>query len=352
MTITRKLGLGYALAALACLVLLFWLWWREFVVEPAEFAARGLTDLHQNTAVELAAVVLLALIPVLLGLGWWWTFRLLAPLRALTRAAEHIESNNLQVPLPPSQGDDEVARLSAVLGLMTARLDASFRQIRDFTLHASHELKTPLTVMRAQLETARREQAALPPAQTEWVESLLDEVERLAKIVDSLSLLTKADAGLVELERQPVDFGELVQEAYEDACILAQPAEVQVVLGDCVPARLAGDRHRLRQLLLILVDNAVKYNRPGGGMHLELRAAGGSAEFRITNDGGAVESGSARRLFGRFTRGANAMGRVEGCGLGLSIAEWIVQSHQGSIELLPQPGERTTVVVRLPLLQP
>lgn len=348
MTITRRLGIGYAIMASVCVLLLVWLWHHEFVAEAAEFAARGLTDVHKDTAAEFSTVCFLAVIPGLLGLGWWWTRRALAPLAALTHAAEQIESNNLRLPLPRSMNDDEVDTLAAVFDSMTARLDASFQQIREFTLHASHELKTPLTVMRAQLETVLRENGPLPAGQAEWVGSLLDEVQRLAKIVDSLALLTKADAGLVALERQSVPFGELVQEAFEDALILALQGQVRVTLDECAAAPLLGDRHRLRQLLLILVDNAVKYNRPGGELHIALREVDGSAELRITNDGGAIAP-NEQRLFGRFVRGENAMGKVEGCGLGLTIAQWIVQAHGGSIELRAEGGEKTTALVRLPL---
>jgi signal transduction histidine kinase len=350
-TITRRLGFRYAFMAGVCLILVAWLGYHEFVVERAAFAARGVSDLHKDMSAEIATVCFLALIPVLLGLGWLWIRRVLAPLHTLTHAAERIESNNLRLPLPRSMNGDEVDRLAAVFDSMTARLDASFQQIREFTLNASHELKTPLTVMRSQLETVLRESGSLTTAQTEWVESLLHEVRRLANIVDSLTLLTKADAGLVTLERNPVPFGQLVQEAFEDALILAEPEHVKVTLDECADGPLLGDRHRLRQLLLILLDNAVKYNRPGGEIHISLREHQGAAELRITNDGGGISPETQRRLFGRFVRGENAMAKAEGCGLGLTIAQWIVQAHGGSIELRSEAGEKTTAFVRLPLAQ-
>lgn len=349
MTIIKRLGVGYAIMASVYLLLMVWLWHHEFVEEPALFAARGVSDLRKDMSAEVSTLCFLGLIPVLLSLGWWWTRRVLAPLSALTQAAEQIEPNNLRLPLPRSMNNDEVDRLTAVFASMTTRLDTSFQQIREFTLHASHELKTPLTVMRAQLETVLREGGALPPVQMEWVESLLDEVERLAKIVDSLALLTRADAGLMTLEPKPVPFGDLVQESYEDALIMAQPQCVKVTLDECADSLLMGDRHRLRQLLLTLVDNAVKYNRPNGEIHISLRKNDGVAELRITNDGCGIPTGTEQRLFGRFVRGENAMGKVEGCGLGLTIAQWIVQAHGGTITLSPEAGEKTTALVRLPL---
>ena len=142
---------------------------------------------------------------------------------------------------------------------MVARLENSFQQIREFTLHASHELKTPLTVMRGELETAML-QTKVGDEQRERLLSELDEVLRLTKIVDGLTLLTKADAGQVRLtDREPVRLDDLVRDCFEDAKILAEARDVQVCLGEVEQVRVMGDRHRLRQLLLNLSDNAVKY---------------------------------------------------------------------------------------------
>lgn len=352
MTIIKRLGIGYAVIATLCTLLLGWLWYHEFVEEKAAFAARGVSDLHKDTAAEFSTVFFLALVPVLLALGWWWTRRVLSPLGQLTRAAEQIESTNLRLPLPRSMEEDEVTTLATVLADMTARLNASFQQIREFTLHASHELKTPLTVMRAQLETALRDSESLPDQQATWIESQLDEVKRLTHIVDSLTLLTKADAGLVELERHPVALGPLMEEAFEDAQVLAQPQGIEVSLQECADATISGDRHRLRQLLLILTDNAVKYNQPGGTIQMSLRRMGGTAELRVTNTGVQPASGTLENVFARFVRGENAAGKVDGCGLGLTIAHWIVQAHKGRIQLLAEPDGRTTAKVEFPALAP
>lgn len=349
MTIIRRLGLGYSVMTAVCVLLVTWLGYHEFIEEPAEFAARGVPDIHKDTSAELSTVGFLAAVPALLGIGWWWLRRVLAPLRALSEAAEKIDPHHLKEPLPRTMNGDEVDKLSAAFNSMTTRLAESFGRIHEFTLHASHELKTPLTVMRAHLETALRESQSLPPEQTGWIDGQLDEVKRLTRIVDSLTLLTKADAGLVELAHEPVQLDQLVEEAFEDAQVLAQPAGVQVILGERREAVVTGDRHRLRQLLLILTDNAVKYNRPGGTIELSLRHVGDTAELRITNTGSRLAPKALAEVFGRFVRGDNAQGNVEGCGLGLTIARWIVQSHGGSIELLAEPEDRTTALVKMPL---
>jgi signal transduction histidine kinase len=349
-TIARRLGVGYAWISAACLVLVTWLGYHEFIEEPASFAALGLSKLHQDTQAELATVSFLASIPVLLGLFWWWMRRVLAPLGALAAAVDTVHSHNLQQPLPRSMNGDEVDTLTAVFNSMTARLDGSFRRIHEFTLHASHELKTPLTVMRMQLETALRDVGSLPSGQSHWIDSQIDEVKRLTQIVDSLTLLTRADAGLMPLENLAVRLDGLVEEAFEDALILAQHHHLQVMLGTCERTMVSGDRHRLRQLLLILTDNAVKYNRPHGTISIALRRVADAAEMRITNTGSGIAPKTLEHVFERFVRGENAQGHVEGCGLGLAIAEWIVRAHGGSIRLIPEPDEQITALVRIPIL--
>ena len=227
--------------------------------------------------------------------------RALAPLEALTQAVERIHERNLHGRLPRTGNGDEVDRLTEVFNAMTARLDQSFERIREFTLHASHELKTPLTVMQGELETAWREET-LDDAQRERLLSQLDEVQRLAKIVDGLSLLTKADAGQISLGLEPVRMLDIVREAVEDAQHLAQGQKVQVGLGASEDVIVRGDRHRLRQLLLNLTDNAIKYNRADGSVTVSLRRVGASAELVVANTGPGIPRELQSRVFDRFFR--------------------------------------------------
>lgn len=286
---------------------------------------------------------------VVLGLlgGWWITRRALAPVTALTEAVERKHDGNLGERLPRTGNGDELDRLTDVFNAMTARLDGSFQRIREFTLHASHELKTPLTVMRGELETALREEN-LTPAQSELLLNHVDEIERLAKIVDALTLLTKADSGQIKLNFEPVRLDELVRESFADAKILAQPQAIQVRLSACEDVVVSGDRRRLRQLLLNLTDNAIKYNRPDGTMNISLVQSNGCAELKIENTGPGIAPELQPRVFERFFRGDSSHSQaIEGCGLGLSIAQWIVNAHKGSIQLTSEPGKWTTVTVKL-----
>ena len=310
-----------------------------------------LHDLWEHALDETGEMVLWVGLPaVILGLlgGWWITRRALAPVKKLTEAVEKIHERNLNTQLPRTRNGDELDRLTEVFNAMTTRLDSSFQRIREFTLHASHELKTPLTVLRGELEMALHEEQ-LGPEQKERLLSQMDEIERLAKIVDGLTLLTKADAGQIELKPEPVRLDDLVRESFADANILAQPQNIRVNLGACEEITIAGDRHRLRQLLLNLTDNAIKYNCAGGSVDISLRKLDGMAELKIANTGAGVASELQPSVFERFFRGdASHDNSIEGCGLGLSIAQWIVAAHNGGIWFASEPGKLTTVTVKLP----
>jgi heavy metal sensor kinase len=288
---------------------------------------------------------------ILLGLlgGWWLTRRALAPVAGLTDAIKKIHERNLREPLTRTKNGDELDRLTEVFNGMLARLDDSFNRTREFTLHASHELKTPLTILCGETETALRDEL-LSAGERERAASQLDELRRLARIVDGLTLLAKADAGQVALKLEPVRLDELVRDNFADAQILAEPHGIQVELAACEEAMVHGDRHRLRQLLLNLADNAVKYNQPKGRVTINLHRTGDTAELTIANSGPGIPPEVLPRVFDRFFRGDPAHSQtVDGCGLGLSIVQWIVSAHNGSVKIESVPSKITTVTVRLPL---
>ena len=252
--------------------------------------------------------------------------RALAPVQALTRAAEQLNESTLGQSLPRTGNGDELDRLTEVLNAMTTRLHNSFARIREFTLHASHELKTPVTILCGEIETALRDES-LTPAQRERAASQLDELRRLSRIVDGLTLLTKADAGLVSLNFAAVRLDELMRDSFADAQILAESRGLRVELTACENLPVRGDAHRLRQLLLNLADNAVKYNQTRGWVSMSLRRAGSAAQITVANSGPGIPPETLPRVFDRFFRGDPAHGSaIEGCGLGLGIAKWIVSA--------------------------
>ncbi len=360
MTIRTRLTLWYAGILFVSLLAMGLLSYHEFVSEPRSRALGGEAP-EQEIAEdeggwgEVSRILFGCGVPaglLALGGGWWLMRRALAPVATLTAAAERINDRNLGEPLARTGNGDELDRLTEVFNAMTARLDQSFQRIREFTLHASHELKTPLTVMRGELDTLLQD-PSLAPAHRERLLSQLDELDRLAQIVDGLTLLTKADAGQVPLAREPIQLDELVRDALADAEILAQPRGVRMRLDACKPLTVLGDRHRLRQLLLNLTDNAIKYNHPGGEVRLALHGVEHCAVLVVTNTGPGIAPERLPRVFEPFFRGdASHSNAVEGCGLGLSIARWIVRAHDGAIVIASVPSNHTTVTLRLPLPGP
>ncbi len=353
MTIRTRLSLWYSVVlgviALSAISLTSY---HELVVEKPERQepSQNEAKLSDEDIEEIEALTWIVVPTVILGAvgGWWLTRRALAPVTALIRAAEKIQENNLGGALPRSGNGDELDRLTEVFNAMTARLNDSFGRIREFTLHASHELKTPLTVLCGETETILRDES-LPADERERAVSQLEEFRRLTRIVDGLTLLAKADAGQVVLNLEPVRFDELVNDCFADAQILAEPHGIRVELPICEKISLRGDRHRLRQLLLNLADNAVKYNQPQGLVTMMLRHVNGFAELTIANTGAGIPAEILPRIFDRFFRGDPAhASTVEGCGLGLSIAQWIVSAHNGTIHVASDVSQPTTVTIRLP----
>lgn len=351
MTIRTRLNLWYSVVLGLALLVMGGSCYNEFIVEkrhpdPME-SKEGGSDFDELIYI-LGVTVLPAVGLGLLG-GWWLTRQALAPVSALTEAAKQIHERNLHQKLPRSGNGDELDQLTEVFNVMTARLDASFQRIREFTLHASHELKTPLTVLHGEMETALTEEP-LTAAQRERLASELDEVQRLAKIVDGLTLLTKADSGLVKLKFEFLQLDEIVRDVFVDAQILSRSRGVQVQLATCTPVALNGDRHRLRQLFLNLVDNAIKYNQPNGSVEIFLTNGGGFAELVVSNTGPGISPEALPRVYDRFFRADPAHGATaDGCGLGLSIVQWITSAHGGTIAITSEPGVKTTATVRLPL---
>lgn len=306
-----------------------------------------------SEASEVIVVELVVGVPLLLlglVLTWWLSRGTLTKLQQLTDAAAGLHAGNLEVDLPSGiPVRDELDRLIEVFRNMAGRLQDSFAQTRDFTLNASHELKTPLAIMRGEVETELK--AAPPdPARRAWMESLLEEIDRLARVVDALTFLAKADAGQIPVKAEPLDLSELLRDAAEDAQLLANPLGLTVELSlPEDPCFITGDRHRLRQLLLNLADNAVKYNQPGGFVRISLVLEPAHAVVEVVNPGPGLPADLSHRVFERFFRGfSNHSQSIEGSGLGLNIAQWIVQRHGGEIFLVSGADGLTRVTVRLP----
>ena len=222
----------------------------------------------------------------------------------------------------------------------------SLRRQREFAADASHELRTPLTVVRGNLEQLGRNPGATVASLREAVADATAEVDHMTALIDSLLLLARADSGMLELERVPLDLGDVAAGALGGLEPLAREREVRLVL-DASPALLSGDPVRLRQLVTILADNAIRHSPPGSTVTVAVRGAGRRAELTVDDAGPGVRPEDRPHLFERFWRAADAP--AGGVGLGLSIAAWIAERHGGSITVHGSPAGGARFALSLPL---
>ena len=261
------------------------------------------------------------------------------------------DGRSLHRRLPVDQSDDELARLASTLNAMISRLETSFSGLRRFTADASHELKTPLTVLRANVERAMSPRM---PASERLValEEALQEVARMTDLVDSLLTLARADEGRFDLHRQPVALDAVVRDVFETAQILGEDAGITVTQAVLDTAVVHGDAVRLRQLFLNLVTNAIKYTPRGGTVDLALRRVGEhEVVFAVRDTGMGIAAVDLPHIFERFWRADRARSRASergGFGLGLSIAQWIAQAHGGTLTASSRLGRGSVFTVTLP----
>lgn len=354
MTLFRRILTYYVLTLCGSLVLIGFVSWVEFGNQLEGMRKGGIEAITDDEGPfeEAMEIILYAGLPaILIGVisGFLLLRPALRPIRKLTEALERTDVSNLSEPVERSGNGDELDRLAAVFNRMKQRLGLSFTQSSEFTIHASHELKTPLTVMQGTLEKMLKTKVPGTP-DAECIASLLEEAQRLSVIVGQLSFLASADAGLLVAPDEPVELHELVADLAEEAVTLGAGSGISVMLTACQPATVRGDRARLRQLLLNLADNAVKYNQPGGTVEISLTVKSGMASFLITNPAMSLPPESRARVFERFFRGDPAHSRrIEGSGLGLSIAKSIVEAHRGTIRYDETSDGRTLVSVELPI---
>lgn len=294
-------------------------------------------------------LIVLPLIVLTVGAGGWWIARkALKPVEAITTIAERITSSDLHQRLPESVADDEIGRLSRVLNQMIERIDARFQEIVRFTADASHELRTPLAVISGEIESALLQGPDILDAERVLTD-LLGEVRRLSSIVDNLMLLARSDAGRMVLNRINLDFSAAVEDVVLDAEILAEPRTIHIDTEIASGLMLYADPARIRQVLLNLFDNAVKYNQEEGTVRIRVFESAGRVRLTIGNAGAGIPSGQAGKLFERFYRGDPARERtIEGSGLGLSICREIVRAHGGELTLARSDAEWTEFALALP----
>ncbi|HET9943793.1 MAG TPA: ATP-binding protein [Terriglobia bacterium] len=320
----------------------------ELVIQVAE------SELPMRNHVRNLLFILLLGLPLAVAFaglgGYYLARRALAPVDRMAEQARLITAERLTERLPVDNPGDELGRLATVFNQTLMRLESSFEQMRRFTADASHELRTPLTAMKSVGEIGLRSKRD-PAAYREVIGSMLEEVDRLSLLVDRLLTLSRADNGESMLSRDRVDLCELAEEVTTQLGVLAEEKQQGLTVDATGPSVSMGDRMVLRQALLNLVDNAIKYSPVGGRIVVKVSTnARGLAVLDVSDTGPGIPEDMRPRVFDRFYRADESRSRENGggTGLGLSIARWAVEVNGGQLTLESTEGTGATFRITLP----
>jgi heavy metal sensor kinase len=273
----------------------------------------------------------------------------LTPLSEMAFRAEQITSERLGERLPPGEADDELGHLARVFNNLLARLEQSFEQLRRFTSDASHELRTPLTSIRSVGEVALQKHGTREEYR-DTIGSMLEEVNRLSVLVDSLLTISRADAGRIQLHPTVFSAMDLAREATALFEVLVEEKRQRITVQGDESVKVKGDRVFLRQALVNIVHNAVKYSPIGGDISVRVQyEAAGGIRIEVADSGPGIAPEHSQKIFDRFYRVDESRSReAGGAGLGLSIAQWAVRVHGGDIHLQATKGSGCTFQISLP----
>ena len=309
----------------------------------------GCTIAPEMKELRVAAVTLALAggVILLLGLagGWWLTGRAIRPIAGISAAAAKISAGDLSQRISQTETESELGQLAAVLNSTFARLEAAFTQQQQFTSDAAHELRTPVTVMLTQTQTALNRERT-PAEYRATVEACQRAAQRMRRLIESLLALARLDAGQEPMKRQNFDLAGLVRDCAEHVQPLAENRGVTFHL-DIQPADCTGDAERLAQVVTNLLTNAIQYNQPNGEVYVATTAQSGFAVVTVRDTGVGIPAEDVPRVFERFYRSDKSR-TTDGNGLGLSICKAIITAHGGSIEVASEPGAGTTFTLRLP----
>jgi heavy metal sensor kinase len=298
--------------------------------------------------VQLSFGLPVALAVAIIG-GYLLVRRALRPVEQIARKAEQITQHNLSERLPIARSGDELEQLSTSLNHMIGRLEDAIQNSKRFVADASHELRTPLTVLRGELENLGQD-ARLDEASRDTIGSMLEEVERLTDIVEGLVALSRLDAGEAKREWVPFDLADLTATTADQMNLLAEDKGISVRCGPEQKVFVEGDRARLKQVIVNLLDNAIKYTSRGGTIQLNVTRQNGNAILDVADSGIGIPAESVPHVFDRFFRVDKARTRDEGgAGLGLSIVKSICTAHGAELQVESTVGKGSRFRIKLPL---
>lgn len=311
--------------------------------------ARSEATMRQNLRDLLVMLVFgLPLAVALAGLGGYTLARrALAPVERMTERARLITAERLSDRLPVAHPDDEMGRLATVFNETLGRLEASFEQMRQFTADVSHELRTPLTAIRSVGEVGLREHRGDMEYRS-IIGSMLEEADRLASLVDRLLMLSRTETGQSKAAREEFDLRDVAEEVASHLGVLAEEKRQTIAVECAGTPRVRADRLGLRQAVINLVDNAIKFSPIGGRVTIRVAETPRAATLEVADSGPGIDAESQTRIFDRFFRGATSAGAAPGTGLGLSIAKGAVEASAGRLTLENTEAGGATFRITLP----
>jgi two-component system, OmpR family, sensor kinase len=280
--------------------------------------------------------------------GWAVTKNRLRPLGRIAEAVQRIGAGDLSQHVEASPARDEISRLVEGFNDMTSRLHTSFAGLRRFAEDTSHELRTPLSIIKGEAEVLLK-RVREPEEYQRVLRSIVEEIDFITKVMEGLWILSMGESGGIVMELRPIDLAGLLRRIGEEAKLLARGKGLSIILGKTEEITVTGDERWVRQLLLNLIDNAIKYTPSGGTITLSMEKTQGAARLLIEDTGIGIPEESLPRIFDRFYQVDKVKARaIGGCGLGLSICKWIVEAHGGAIEVSSRLGSGTQISVQLP----
>jgi len=314
--------------------------------QPLTPVADELESLRDILYFSTPVVLLLA------GFGGWFLARQgLAPVTAMARSARQIGAGSLDQQLPVVNPRDELGQLATTFNDLLGRLESAFEEQRRFMADASHELRNPLSVMSTAAGVTLKKEHRTEQEYREALQIVAEQTRRLSRIVNDMFMLARADSGRYPLRKRTLYLNDLLEEVARAGSVLAADKNAKVELTNVPEAVFHGDEDLLRQMLLNLVDNAVKFTPANGVVTLDLAGSDGKYLLSVSDNGPGVSAEARHHIFERFYRADRARTKTEdgGAGLGLAIARWIARAHDGDIELDDSSGAGTKFIVSLPI---
>jgi heavy metal sensor kinase len=287
-------------------------------------------------------------ISVTIVVGYFMAKKALRPVDQIRRAAVKISSSNLDEKIDIAGRRDELGRLAETFNAMIGRLKDAFQRVNQFSIDVSHELKTPLTILKGETEVALRKEREKDDYQ-KLLLSNLEEIDRMSCIIDDLLLLSKADTKDIKLNIEEIALRDLIMGVCMNMKVVADKKEVVLQTGEMEDVRVKGDELKLRRMILNIVENGIKYSQTGGKVIVSSYVNDGYAQIDVKDEGIGISEQDIKYVFDRFFRADRSRKRESGSGLGLSISRWIAEAHKGSIEVKSQPAQGSIFTIKLPI---